>query len=360
MVKIAVVGGGLFGCTAAIYAARAGHEVHLFERSGELLSAASSINQGRAHEGFHYPRSPETVAECQAGLASFRAEYGEAIIDGGRQYYAIAKEGSKTSGVGFMAFCYANRGLHFEFADDGFDSLAAPSAVERAAFRVREGRIDADRLRKIVAWRLDDAGVQLHGRAADATLRGEFDKIIVSAYAATNEVASELGAPVEPFQFEVVEKPVVRMPPEFQGVGIVIMDGEFCCVDPFGRTGFHVMGHVSHAIHARNVGFKPEVPEHLAGYLNRGVVRNPSGSRFREFIEAGRRFIPALGHAVYQGSMFTVRAVLPNRDADDARPTMVHALDHQVVRIFSGKLGCAVTAATKVVSMLRVEKREAA
>jgi hypothetical protein len=57
--------------------------------------------------------------------------------------------------------------------------------------------------------------------------------------------------------------------------------------------------------------------------------------------------------------MYTVRAVLPNRDHDDARPTLVQALDRQVTRIFSGKLGCAVVAAEKVVSMLRVENREA-
>ena len=84
--RVAVVGGGLFGATAAIYLARDGHDVHLYERSGGLLSAASSINQLRLHSGYHYPRSPETIRECQDGLASFRAEYGPAVIDAGEQY----------------------------------------------------------------------------------------------------------------------------------------------------------------------------------------------------------------------------------------------------------------------------------
>lgn len=35
--KIAVVGGGLFGSTAAVYAARAGHDVHLLETKSQLL-----------------------------------------------------------------------------------------------------------------------------------------------------------------------------------------------------------------------------------------------------------------------------------------------------------------------------------
>jgi D-amino-acid oxidase len=345
----------LFGATAAIHLARAGHEVHIFERSGELMSAASGINQYRLHQGHHYPRSPETVAECQAGLSSFLGEYGEAVINGGEQYYAIAKEGSNVSALQYAAFCM-QAGLYLAPCRSEFVSRDAVESV----FNVSEGRIDLHRLRTIIGWRLDDAGIMVHGRPADGSLRREFDRIVLAAYAATNDIAAELGAPVEPFQFEVVEKPVVRMPDQFRDVSIVILDGEFCCIDPFGRTGLHVIGHVTHAIHASNVGFWPEVPEHLAPYLNRGVVREPSGSRFREFIEAGRRFIPALGEAVYQGSMFTVRTVLPNRDATDERPTLVQALDEKVVRIFSGKLGCAVTAAEKVVSMLRVEKREAA
>jgi glycine/D-amino acid oxidase-like deaminating enzyme len=42
--RVAVVGGGLFGCTAAIYAARDGHDVHVFEQSDRLLQAASAVN----------------------------------------------------------------------------------------------------------------------------------------------------------------------------------------------------------------------------------------------------------------------------------------------------------------------------
>src|SRR5688572_9930770 len=102
--RVAVCGGGLFGATAAIHLARAGHDVHIYEPN-EIMGAASSVNQTRVHAGFHYPRSDATARECQASLASFRSEYGDAIIDQGRHYYAIAKEGSKVSGLEYVAFC---------------------------------------------------------------------------------------------------------------------------------------------------------------------------------------------------------------------------------------------------------------
>jgi glycine/D-amino acid oxidase-like deaminating enzyme len=353
--KIAVAGGGLFGATAAIHLARAGHEVHLYEPN-EIMGAASAVNQARLHQGFHYPRSVATLSECQAALSSFRAEYGEAIIRTGRHYYAIAKEGSKVSGMEYVAFCMRH-GLTFA---SGFRCNLINSQSVQATLSVDEARIDLEELRAIVERRLRKEGVTVHLEPATRSLRSEFDAIVIAAYAATNDVASELGASVEPFQFEVVEKPLVRMPSKFRDCGIVIMDGEFCCLDPYGHTGLHVMGHVKHAIHHANVGLTPEVPRHLKDYLNCGLVVAPEHTRFQAFIEAGREFIPGLADAEHVGSFYTTRAVLPNVDATDCRPTLVHRLDEKIVRIFSGKLGTAVLAAREVVSMVGVEKREAA
>ena len=57
--KIAVVGGGIFGITSAWKLAQKGHGVDLYEKQPDILTAASGINQYRLHKGFHYPRSVE-------------------------------------------------------------------------------------------------------------------------------------------------------------------------------------------------------------------------------------------------------------------------------------------------------------
>ena len=46
--------------------------------------------------------------------------------------------------------------------------------------------------------------------------------------------------------------------------------------------------------------------------------------------------------------MFTFRTVLPNRDKDDARPTLVEQPGDKIFNIFSGKIGTCVSAADEI------------
>ncbi len=58
--KIAVIGGGIFGITTAVILGNE-HNVELFEKNDDILKSASGSNQYRVHRGYHYPRSAETV-----------------------------------------------------------------------------------------------------------------------------------------------------------------------------------------------------------------------------------------------------------------------------------------------------------
>lgn len=343
--RVAVIGGGLFGATAAIHAARAGYHVELFEKSDGLLQAASGINQFRLHAGYHYPRSGATIWECQTGLQAFQSEYGDALIHDGRQHYAIAQNGSQVSVAEYLQTC-ARHDLPF---------LAVPSVSDAlgVTIRVNEPRIDPNVLRSDIVRKLAAENVWVHlNTIATRSMRERFDKIIIAGYASANVIAAELGCPVRIYQFEVIEKPVIRLPAAYRDFSIVVMDGPFCCVDPFANTGLHLMGHVVHAIHATNTGVTADVPDHLRVVLNKGIVQDVSFSHFDRFRSDGMKYLPFLEEAAHVGSMFTVRAVLPYRDHDDARPTLVEPLDDQCLSIFSGKLGTAVTAAHECVTWL--------
>jgi len=338
----------VFGCTAAITLQRAGYKVSLFERNNRMCLEATAVNQFRLHEGYHYPRSPETVAECQRGLKSFRKEYD--VIDNGSHYYAIAKHGSKTSPRAFTSFCHRN-GLDYDGAL--FPTFLDHSNISLCV-QVHEGRLNPDALRHQIATSLRKLNVEVNLFCpATCAIRREYDHVIVAAYASTNAVMMELGCDVEEFQYEVVEKPVLRLPREMEKFGVVIMDGSFCSLDPFAHTGLHVMGHVNHAIHHSNTGFAPTVPPHLTPFLSHKIHRNPKHTKIRKFLEAGQKFIPALKDAIHVGSMYTIRIVLPDKDATDERPTVVTEVDPKVVRILSGKIGTAVTASQDVLSILR-------
>ena len=346
--KVAVVGGGIFGVTAAVRLAQAGHRVDLFERSHELLMAASGVNQFRLHRGYHYPRSPETARSCQDSEASFMREYAEAIVEGAQHYYGISKQRSVISDTAFLAFC-DSQGLEY--------AVSWPAVVRREALalcvKVKERLIDPDMLRAL-CWaklRSHQVTVRLETDATAALLK-PYDQLVVCTYASLNALLAAYPVEQESYQFELCEKPEVRLPRAFQDTSMVIMDGPFLCFDPFGRTGLFLMGHVVHAIHQTNVGTTPACEARYRSLLNAGVIPHPPLSRFDRFRDAAIEFFPQMAEAEHVGSLFTFRAVQPDKDATDERPTIVRRRHPRIITVFSGKIGTCVQAAEEVVRMV--------
>lgn len=341
--KVAVIGGGLFGCTAAVHAARHGHDVHLFDVKPEIMCGATAGTYARLHRGYHYPRSPETGRESRRAEKSFRSEYGGCVIDGGRQFYIVPEHGSKVSVNEFR---------------DVLDNESLAFAEEDGVFEVVEPRVSLAGLAALVRQRVKDAGIVLHlgDGTHPGTLRSTFDKIIVATYAGLNSVLDELGCTPSPYKYQVVERPVVLLPESFTDTSVVVIDGPFGCLDPMDESPLHVLGHVTETVHAETTGYQPYVPDAFTPLINAGLIRNPLVSNVSRVIEELARYIPGVEQAVYIGSSFTVRAHLAHQEATDARPTLVQARDEQVMTIFSGKLGTAVRAAREAVDLLAQEK----
>lgn len=344
--RVAICGGGLFGCTAAIYAARAGHDVHLFEARNGIMQGASATNSARLHRGGHYPRHPGTGRESRKAEKSFRAEYGEAVIDGGRQLYIVPPTDNHVTVRQFADF---------------LDSEGLPFSEDDGIFTVEEPRINLAVLADLVKRKVDEAGVRVHlGRRAHEWMRDRFDRIVVATYAGLNDALSELGCQPAEYRFQVVEKPIVRLTPQFRDTSVVVIDGPFGCVDPYDDTEYHALGHVTHTIHSQNTGHRAIVPPHLVPLVNEGFIPNAPYSRWREVAEDLWRYIPGFQVMEWLGSAYTVRAVLAHVEDSDKRPTLVHHIDDQISTVFSGKLGTCVTAAQSVCDSIFSTEKEAA
>ncbi len=348
--NIAVIGAGIFGTTAAIKLAQAGHNIDLYEKNSDILSAASGINQYRLHRGYHYPRSKATALSSKFSEESFRKEYGEAVIENEEHYYSIAKSGSKISGEQFLNFC-KECDLEHELVD--LNDHLHPEHAE-LTIRGRESLIDPLKLKAIVRDRLNTESITLK---LNTTFYPEqvdsYDYVINCTYANANFILEKYPEAKRNYQFEVCEKPILKLPTKYRGKSIVIMDGPFFCIDPYSDTELHVMGNVVHAIHATNVGEFPIVPEDIKPLLNRGIIKNPSVSNIKLFLKIAEKFMPGLKEAEYVGSMFTVRTVLPNVDATDERPTLVTKIGDKIINVFSGKIGNCVEAAEEVLKLVR-------
>ncbi|MBX4206184.1 FAD-binding oxidoreductase [Candidatus Parcubacteria bacterium] len=348
--KIAVVGAGIFGITAAVKLAEAGHDVDLYEKNAEILSAASGINQYRLHRGYHYPRSRSTALSSKYAEESFRREYGAAVIDGNEHYYSIAKEGSRVSGREFLKFC---KECELEHEEVRLDDHIHPEHVD-LTIRGVEALFDPLKLKDLAAEKLANSKVSLLLNEVFMPHQiDEYDKVVNATYANSNFILERFPEAKKDYQFEVCEKPVLRLPTKYAGKSIVVLDGPFFCIDPYGETGLHVMGNVVHAIHASNTGNFPIVPEELKPLLNRGIIKDPPVTNITHFLKVAKKFMPDLAEAEHAGSMFTIRTVLPNVDATDERPTLVSKVGEKIIHVFSGKIGNAVEAAEQVVKLAR-------
>jgi hypothetical protein len=346
MIKIAVVGGGIFGVTAAVKLAQKGYSVDLFEKEKDILQAASGINQYRLHRGYHYPRSRETVVSLLKSNPFFHKEYAEAIIGDADHYYCIAKKGSLISAADYLQFCREHKLEYREVSDF---ALINKNSVD-LCLKVKEELLDPNKLRELCQKRLRENGIRvILGTMANEEKLRPYDFVVIAAYADQNRLVKD--AHVD-YQYELCEKPVVRLPKIFHKKSIVIMDGPFMCVDPVGETGLFVIGNVVHAIHHVSIGKHPAIPEKFRPFLNQGVIKNPPITNFEKFIASGSEFIPELKKAEPVGSMFTIRAVLPYQDATDARPTIVSSIDHRTITVFSGKIANCVAAANEIIGIM--------
>jgi len=174
----------------------------------------------------------------------------------------------------------------------------------------------------------------------------KYEYVINSTYSNLN---SQL--PIEKqqdYQFELCEKPVVKLPKEYKNKSIVIMDGPFMCVDPLGTTGYHVMGNVVHAIHSSNVGKYPILPKGYERLINNGIIKNPKITNIDKFVSSAKNYFLNIENLEHIGSLFTFRTVLPFKEKDDARPTIIKQITDNQLLVFSGKIPTCVEAYKEV------------
>ncbi len=347
--EVAVVGGGIFGTTAAWMLAKNGHAVFLFEKENDILQAASGINQYRLHRGYHYPRSRETILLTRDGNKSFLREYGNTIVkDPVEHIYAIARDGGKSTARHCLETWDAY-GLEYRHMTS---NLVNPSLVEKT-IKVEEDLVDPKKLREDVWQKLRQykVSVTLNKEVTRKDLNN-FDYAVIATYAHNNKLVSHIAGAQKDYQYELCEKLVLKLPEQFKNKSVVVIDGPFMCVDPLGSTGYHVMGNVVHAIHAKNIGAHPIAPPEFQGLLNRGIIKNPPITNVKKFIAHGAAYLPGVEGAHHIGSMYTFRTKPPFREHDDARPTVVEKVDARTILVFSGKIPTCVDAAEQICAIV--------
>jgi hypothetical protein len=331
--KIAVAGAGIYGSMTAIRLAERGHQVSLFDPLG-VMRAASAINQYRVHSGYHYPRSPETITETLEARREFIEAFAPAIVRNSRHYYAIPREGSRTRrqeyeqimrSHGLPLHACRPQWMNFEYIDQ--------------CYEVEENIYDPDLLRSVIESRLVALGVEFQKGVFSRETRSDYDFVVWATYG--------IGASRDIFKiakYQVAEKILIALPPELQGIALVVVDGPFTAFDPYGSSRHSLFGSAKHTNHWTTSDLGEPIPENYLRVLNHSEFISTADTRFAIMREDCCLAVPAAKDAKYMGSRFTLRVVEDNPEHDrrilyvrDGLPGEIH--------IFSGKVVSAVKAA---------------
>lgn len=332
--RVAVVGGGVFGCAAAVELASAGFEVELFDAEPDILLGATQRNQARLHRGYHYPRSDATAASARDSFDDFARRYSPAIVRT-THHYVIAP-GSKTTPEEYLAFC-DRLALPYEVVDRPMHVHTADLVV-----RVPEAFIDVEVLRRLFRRDLAASQVAMHlGHRVSLDDLDAYDLVVYATY----------GQPwSKPLRYELCEVALLELG-RYAGESYVVIDGEFVSLDPYRKL--YVLYDVKHSVHAATEGDTAELWSEYGSLLKRWGPTRTSLSHVDLMRESAGRFLWGIdpgdgGVSIYHGSWFAIRAVLPDVDDTDERPTLVERSGN-VISVLSGKI-CTATPAARLIT----------
>lgn len=322
-----VIGGGFYGCTLAAALGASLRHVAVLEREPELMSRASYVNQARVHNGYHYPRSYLTGMRSAANFPRFAAEFRGCIDDTFEQVYVIARSGSKVTANQFRKYCQTI-GAPLRPVSNRIRSLLNADLIEDA-FSATEFAFDAVALRRSLRARLEEAKVTIlcdtavervsargGGRIAVHLAGGgclSAGKVLNCAYSSINALLRRSGLGLLPLKHELAEVALIAMPEALSRVGITIMDGPFFSTMPFPARKLHSLTHVR---------YTPHRSWRDAGGIADGCPCDEPRPNFLYMLKDAQRYVPALRHCRYEGSLFEVKSVLVQNEVDDGRPIL--------------------------------------
>jgi FAD dependent oxidoreductase len=356
-----VIGGGIFGCYAALHLAGRGGRVLLLEKEAELFQKASLVNQARLHGGYHYPRSIGTAILSDEHKARFTAEHRHCVNDTFEKYYAIDRYGSFTDARQFERFCAR---LHIRCDKVEAHPLFNFERLE-ALYRTEEASFDPILLGKWYKERImDTPGIELRlctrvtrteavGSEWVLTLNDHAEPTVSAplainaTYAAINAVNQCFGVKELQLTHEISEIAFVDAP-NFRDKGLTVMDGPFGSIMPYGLTGMLSLSSVAYTHHKISYDnlprFNCQTPDDPACQPEAPGIcttcpRRPASNAKKMIAQMSQYFSDKVQFQ-YLSSYFTIKSKLKANYIDDGRPTEIACLrdEPRFYCLFAGKI----------------------
>jgi hypothetical protein len=351
---IAVIGAGIFGTNIALKLHADGHRIKLIESRDNILKGTSFNNTRRVHLGFHYPRDLSTARQSFDGFESFYKKYKDCIKTNFPNYYLIAKKDSKTSLDEYFNFSSSLGAPHKKVTKQ------LPSNTQNCCGGIKcsEYVYDCDQLRNLIYKEINKTDIDLsistkvnsikknigYQISYDNNSNEGFDAIVNCSYYNTNQFNKNLNISSEANKYEYTVNFVIDLPLEH--IGLTIMDGPFVTLLPFGKPGRFILYHVKHSVLKTVVNFTP--PKEWESLKTSPSSSTDIKQLFAKTIEDSSFYIPILKKAKLVKMLESPRMILANKEASDARPSIINTPLENYLTVFSGKIDHCFSVADKI------------
>ncbi len=153
-------------------------------------------------------------------------------------------------------------------------------------------------------------------------------------YARINALLGQSGLQKIHLRHEATEMALINVPPRLQNFSVTVMCGPFFSLMPFPPKGLATLSHVSYTPH---YGWADD-PANLSTVPHEPAF--PLPSHFDRMWRDAARYLPALCEAEYVDSVWEVKTILPQSDANDSRPILFKRDPYapNVISLLGGKI----------------------
>jgi hypothetical protein len=336
--KIAIVGAGIFGCSIALELDKKNFHTVLFEKEQDIMLLASKNNHNRIHYGYHYPRSLDTTIQSLRGYNSFKEYYGDSLVSGFRNYYAIAKEGSYISSEFYKEFC-DKAGISYESSYP--DEYLLNSNLVSDCFLTEEPVYDWESLQNIIKHKISKSKIDLRISTDYIKSNEEFDFVINCSYSNINKISEFHNVKGLSFRKQDIIIPIFKS--KMERIGLTVMDGPFCSILPKGKElNKFLLYHAKYSI----------VEETLNSDLK---LNSNINSSINVILEKSKIFYPFLKNVDIVDYWRTSRVIPIAKDDARVSEIITYKNNPKFISVFSGKVSTAILIAKKISVGLKEE-----
>ena len=356
--KVAIIGGGIFGSISSYFLQNDQHEVSLFEKSGSILSGASNRNQNRLHLGFHYPRDLETAVQSRIGYLNFVQYFPEACNLMFPCFYGLSSFSTKTTFSSYLRFMEESN-LEYEILpknvinEYGFDTTKISHL-----WKCSEGVVDNKILRDLIMEKLVSSGVKIYledevlkvhessglWRLTSQKTEGLYDVVIKATYGLDNIESDEFVKNISNSIFQSTLVIDAKLP--IEKMGLTIVDGDFLTILPKGFSGNSLIYAPGPSV-MKQSEYLQEVVEFNSSLRNINLFSDNLMKRFN-------LYFPEVRVNQIDNLLVTIRNIEKNSQQTDKRVSKIDVLATNYYSIWSGKIDHSIEIAKNFVDLLRI------